>query len=94
MTTYHVDTSTATAQPWPSERLARLENFGHSLFSPSYLYRPSHLEQIQELFEQARQTGFKIGLRGASRSYGDAALNAGGVMLDFRRMNRLGAYLA
>ena len=88
MTTYQIDTSTA-AQPWPPERLARLENFGHSLFSPSYLYRPSHLEQVQELFEQARQTGFKIGLRGASRSYGDAALNAGGVMLDFRRMNRI-----
>jgi FAD/FMN-containing dehydrogenase len=89
MTTYHVDTPTATVEPWPSHRLARLENFGHSLVSPSYLYRPSHVEQVQELFEQARLTGFKIGLRGASRSYGDAALNAGGVMLDFRRMNRI-----
>ncbi len=89
MTIANLNTSTSTGAPWPVDRLTRLENFGHSLAGPAYLYRPSQPEQIIELFEQARGSGFKIALRGASRSYGDAALNSGGVMLDCTRMNRI-----
>jgi FAD/FMN-containing dehydrogenase len=89
MTTLNLNTQTKIDSPWPVDRLTRLENFGHSLAGPSYLYRPSQPDQIFELFEQARKSGFKIGLRGASRSYGDAALNSGGVMLDCTRMNRI-----
>ena len=73
----------------PTERLFRLENFGHSIEKPVYLYRPTHLEQVAELFEQAGKNGTRIGLRGAGRSYGDAALAGGGVVLDFQRMNRI-----
>jgi FAD/FMN-containing dehydrogenase len=73
----------------PAERLTRQESFGHSISSPVYLYRPVLKEQVAELFEQARKGGFTIGLRGAGRSYGDAALNSGGVLLDFQRMNRI-----
>jgi len=73
----------------PTERLFRLENFGHSIEKPVYLYRPTQTEQIAELFEQAGKQGFRIGLRGAGRSYGDAALAGGGVVLDFQRMNRI-----
>jgi FAD/FMN-containing dehydrogenase len=89
MTLLNLNTATETAAPWPADRLTRLDNFGHSLAGPAYLYRPSQPDQILELFEQARISGFKIGLRGASRSYGDAALNSGGVMLDCTRMNRI-----
>ncbi len=71
------------------ERLFRLENFGHSIEKPVYLYRPTQTEQVAELLELANQEGFKIGLRGAGRSYGDAALTGGGVVLDFQRMNRI-----
>ena len=74
---------------WPADRLARLENFGHSIASSAYLYRPTNQEQVFELFEMSRKREFKVALRGASRSYGDAALNAGGVVIDFRRMNRI-----
>lgn len=70
-------------------RLFRLENFGHSIEKPVYLYRPTQQEQIAEIFEQASQAGFKIALRGAGRSYGDAAIMGGGVVLDFQRMNRI-----
>jgi len=73
----------------PAERLSAIENFGHSISCPVYLYRPVLTEQIADLFEQANKTGATIGLRGAGRSYGDAALNSGGVLLDFRRMNRI-----
>jgi FAD/FMN-containing dehydrogenase len=74
------------------ERLFLLENFGHSIEKPVYLYRPTHQEQVAELLEQANQSGVNIGLRGAGRSYGDAALTGGGVVLDFQRMNRILAW--
>lgn len=78
------------SNPYPSlDRLTRLYNFGRSLSSVAYLYRPTHVEEIAQLFEIARQTGLTIGLRGSGRSYGDAALNAGNVILDLRRMNRI-----
>jgi FAD/FMN-containing dehydrogenase len=73
----------------PAERLTRQENFGHSISRPVYLYRPVLKEQIADLFEQARKMDITIGLRGAGRSYGDAALNSGGTLLSFQRMNRI-----
>lgn len=73
----------------PAQRLTAMENFGHSISRPVYLFRPTHTEQIATLFEMAKQIGFKVGLRGAGRSYGDAALNSGEALLDFRRMNRI-----
>ncbi len=78
-----------SAPAWPLDRLTRLENFGHSLASPAYLYQPSRVEQAAELFEQARNHGKTITLRGAGRSYGDAALNGGGVVIDIQRLNRV-----
>jgi short-subunit dehydrogenase len=75
--------------PWPLERLSRLENYGHSMSSAAYLFRPTHPEQIGELLTKARATETPITLRGSGRSYGDASLNAGGVVVDIRRMNRI-----
>ncbi len=69
--------------------LTLLENFGHSLHSPSYLYQPERVEEILELFENARRYGLTITLRGAGRSYNDAAMNGGGIVLDLRRMDRI-----
>jgi FAD/FMN-containing dehydrogenase len=74
------------------ERLSKLENFGHSIARPGYLYRPTHTEQVTELFELANKNKLSITLRGAGRSYGDAALNGGGIVIDFRRMNRIMAW--
>jgi FAD/FMN-containing dehydrogenase len=73
----------------PADRLRQLENFGHSISTPAYLYRPTRGEQVAELFRHARKGGLHIGLRGAGRSYGDASLNSGGIILDFQRMNRI-----
>ena len=77
---------------WPLDRLERLDNFGHSLRSAAYVFRPSRVEQVKEIFASARQRGSAVALRGSGRSYGDAALNAGGVVLDIRRMNRILAW--
>jgi decaprenylphospho-beta-D-ribofuranose 2-oxidase len=73
----------------PAENLFKLENFGHSISGPTYVFRPTHVEQIAGIFKQARKHGFTIGLRGAGRSYGDAAMNNGEVVLDLQRMNRV-----
>ena len=54
-----------------------------------YVYRPVNADGIQAVFEEARRAGRTVGLRGAGRSYGDAALNAEGVVLDLTRMNRI-----
>jgi len=73
----------------PLERLVRLENFGHSLSGSAWLYQPNTIEQLEDLFALARQQGLSIGLRGAGRSYGDAALNPGQIVLDLRALNRI-----
>jgi decaprenylphospho-beta-D-ribofuranose 2-oxidase len=71
------------------DRLTLLRGFGRAARSPAYLYRPTHVEQIAELFVLAAAHGLTVAPRGAGRSYGDAALNAGQVVLDLQRMNRV-----
>jgi decaprenylphospho-beta-D-ribofuranose 2-oxidase len=71
------------------ENLTKLENFGHSLSAPAYLYRPTSPEEIAEIFKFARQNGRTVTLRGAGRSYNDAALNSGGIVIDSTGMNKI-----
>ena len=58
----------------------------------SYVSRPVNTEGICAVFEQARRTGYSVGLRGAGRSYGDASLNAENIVLDLTRMKRILAW--
>src|SRR5215210_1190290 len=74
------------------DRLTPLTGYGRAARSTSYLYRPSQVEQIAALFQQAAARGLTIVPRGAGRSYGDAALNAGQVVLDLQRMKRVLAW--
>jgi len=67
----------------------QLENFGHSLRAPSYRFRPTSPEEICEVFQLADKTGLTVTARGAGRSYNDAALNGGGIILDLTAMNRI-----
>ncbi len=73
----------------PLQNLARLENVGHSLRSSAWLYQPNQFDQLEELFALAQRQGLKVALRGAGRSYGDAALNSGQIVLDLRALNRV-----
>ncbi len=73
-------------------RLKTLSGFGGAHHNISYLYRPTQPEQLHQLFETALQLGISVGLRGSGRSYGDAALNAGQIVLDLQRMNRILAW--
>lgn len=69
--------------------LQQFENFGHSLSAPSYYYQPSEVDQLQQILNLAHQHGLKVTLRGAGRSYNDAALNGGGLLLDLQALNRI-----
>jgi len=64
------------------------ENFGHSLRAPSYCIRPKSADGIYEAFQLAKKTGLTVTARGGGRSYNDAALNGGGIILDLSAMNR------
>jgi FAD/FMN-containing dehydrogenase len=67
----------------------QFENFGHSMRAPSYRFRPTRKEEIQEVFCLAQEMGLTVTARGAGRSYNDAALNGGGIMLDLSAMNQI-----
>ena len=67
----------------------QFENFGHSLRAPSYRFRATSLQEIEEVFCLAKQSGLTITARGAGRSYNDAALNGGGMILDMSAMNHI-----
>ncbi|MBV9848705.1 MAG: FAD-binding oxidoreductase [Armatimonadetes bacterium] len=73
----------------PAERLERVEGWGMASAAMGYVYRPSTVDGLCAIFDEARRTGRPIGLRGAGRSYGDAALNAEGIVLDLTRMSRI-----
>ncbi len=67
----------------------QLENFGHSLSASSYLIKPNIPEEIYEAFQLAKKMGVTVSARGAGRSYNDAALNGGGIVLDLSGMNAI-----
>ncbi|MCC6191715.1 MAG: FAD-binding oxidoreductase [Anaerolineales bacterium] len=71
------------------DRLTPVSSFGRAARSTGYVYRPTHVDQIAGLFRRAAAHGFTIAPRGAGRSYGDAALNGGQVVLDLQRMDRV-----
>ena len=76
----------------PYEKLTVLENFGHSLCAQSYVYKPVSAEQIAAVFKSAKQTGLKVTASGARRSYNDASLNGGGIVMDMSSMNKVLAW--
>ncbi len=66
-----------------------LENFGHSLRAPAYVLSPLDLKRSFRHLKLANKTGLTVTARGAGRSYNDASLNGGGIVLDMSAMNRI-----
>ncbi len=73
-------------------RAARFSGFGGSTSSDGYLYRPGSVEAAAEVLDTARQEGRQVVLRGAGRSYGDAATGAEAVVLDLSRMDAVRSF--
>jgi decaprenylphospho-beta-D-ribofuranose 2-oxidase len=73
----------------PNDHLERLEGWGGAVESVGYVFRPTTVDGIKEVFQQAKDTGRKVTLRGAGRSYGDASLGSENIVLEITRMNRI-----
>ncbi len=74
------------------DRRERLESWGMNASSISYVYRPTTVEQIADVFCLAKNSDRKIVARGTGCSYGDASMNAEQIVLDLTRMNRILAW--
>ena len=70
----------------------QLENFGHSLNAPAYVIQPRVTDDIHTAFALAKKHGLTVTARGAGRSYNDASLNSGGIVLDMSAMNLILAW--
>lgn len=71
------------------DHLEWVEAWGMESKSMSYVFRPSTLDQLKEVFVRARSAGRTIALKGGGRSYGDAFQNSEEFVLDLSRMNRV-----
>lgn len=74
------------------KNFTQLENFGHSLSASAYLVAPKSTEEIYATFNAAKKMGLTVTARGAGRSYNDAALSGGGIVLDMSVMNHILAW--
>jgi decaprenylphospho-beta-D-ribofuranose 2-oxidase len=73
----------------PADRLEKVPAWGGASHSLAYVYRPSTVAGLRQVFKVARQSGRSIGLRGTGNSYGDAAMNRENIVLDMSRLNRI-----
>lgn len=66
-----------------------LDGFGASVLAVSRHVRPTSLESLAALLQQAREESMSVVCRGSGRSYGDASLNAGALAIDMRGLSRI-----
>lgn len=79
--------------PLPSQLPRRVfDGFGYSTRSVSGFVDAGSVAELQAAFRYAGEHGLTVGLRGSGRSYGDAAMNGGGLVVDARRMKRVLAW--
>jgi len=74
------------------QRITRVAGYGMTQAADAYVYRPTSVEEIRSVFEEARASGRKVTLRGAGRSYGDGNIGAESLLIDITRMNRILAW--
>ncbi len=76
----------------PMDRLEWVEGWGMAVGAAGYVFRPTTVEGIRSVLELARERGVPVVLRGAGRSYGDAALLPEAIVLDLSRCRRILAW--
>lgn len=74
---------------WRTEHVG---GWGMAVGGTAKVLRATSAEQVGAAMDQVRQQGGSLALRGAGCSYGDAATNGGGHVLDLSRMNRILAF--
>jgi decaprenylphospho-beta-D-ribofuranose 2-oxidase len=66
-----------------------LDGFGRSVRAACRYVVPRNAEELAMVFARARNEGRSIAFRGAGCSYGDVAINRGGVVVDTSRLTRV-----
>jgi decaprenylphospho-beta-D-ribofuranose 2-oxidase len=67
-------------------RPERVEGFGLYNFSVSTVHRPASVEELRDVLAACRRRGESPVFRGAGRSYGDAAVNARGPVVELTQL--------
>ncbi len=73
----------------PPERIARFAGFGMASAADGYAFPVRSTEELREALTIARAAGRQVTLRGAGRSYGDAAIGSECAIVDVTPMRRL-----
>jgi decaprenylphospho-beta-D-ribofuranose 2-oxidase len=66
-----------------------IDGFGRSVRAACRYVEPRSVEDLAFALKQANSEGLTVAFRGAGRSYGDAAINTGGMVVDATGLNRL-----
>jgi decaprenylphospho-beta-D-ribofuranose 2-oxidase len=69
--------------------MQRVSSWGMVQSCAAYVRMPRSADDVRAAISEARARGLTVGLRGTGNSYGDAALNGGGLLLDMSSMNRI-----
>lgn len=73
----------------PQHDLEYVEGWGMAVGATSRVFRPTDTAGVVAAFAAARADGVTIGQRGSGCSYGDAAVNERGHVLELTRLNRI-----
>lgn len=66
-----------------------LDGFGRAVRAVCRYVAPRSVEELAVTVQRARAEGLTVAFRGSGRSYGDAALNAHGVVIDTTHLDRV-----
>ena len=66
-----------------------LAGFGGALRAAGLYAAPRSVGELVETLSRARHEGLAVALRGSGRSYGDAAISTGGLVVDTSRLDRM-----
>jgi decaprenylphospho-beta-D-ribofuranose 2-oxidase len=66
-----------------------VDGFGRSTRAACRYAEPRSVEELAFALRQAQNEGLTVAFRGAGRSYGDAAINSEGIVIDATRLDRL-----
>ncbi len=78
--------------PLPNGPRAALDGFGRAVGSAAVLHAPQSIDALKALVSQAAAERIPLAFRGAGRSYGDAALNGGHLVIDTQKLDRVLAW--
>ncbi len=64
-----------------------LDGYGGSVRAACHTLAPQSTDELASLLARANREGSTVALRGAGRSYGDAALGSDGLVLDINGLD-------